>query len=344
MAQEIDAYRDWLGVQETARPLNHYQLLRLKPFEDNAATIHSHYRKMNAHVRTMAAGEHAERSQEVLNELAKAMLCLTDSQRKQEYDSALGRTEEAVGQRRTFEQVLLAGKVVDHEQIIKAKNFADAVGLEMHEAVMQQKMAQPDVVMLAYAESQGLPYVELEDVGVDVQLVPQIPATLARQHSCVPLMADGGQLLMASPTPIVPDVEEELRLRLGMPVRSVLCTPAAINKMISSFYPHDGPAAAPPSAQAAAPAKEKKEEKEKKEKKEKAVEKPPAEPLTAEERRKQLTMASIVAFNLAVVAYVLYQYTVVGTVTDPVWVIIKAGFLGLVVAGITFGVMVARKR
>jgi type II secretion system (T2SS) protein E len=332
MAQEIDAYRDWLGIQETARPLNHYQLLRLKPFEDDAAQINSNYRKMNAHVRKFAAGEHAERSQEILNELAKAMLCLTDSQRKQEYDSALGRTEQAIGRRRTFEQVLLSGKVVDHEQIIKAKSFADAVGLDIHEAVIQQKMAQPDVVMLAYAESQGLPYVELEDVGVDVQLVPQIPATLARQHSCVPLMADGGQLLIASPTPIVPDVEEELRLRLGMPVRSVLCTPAAINKMISKFYPWDSPAVAPSPAQAEKPAK----------KKEKAIVKPPAEPLSADERIKRRIQASIVAFNLTVIAYVFIKYAL-GTMPS-FSMVLTAGFLGIIVAGITFGVMVATKQ
>ena len=339
MAQEIDAYREWLGIQETARPLTHYQLLRLKPFEDNAATIHSHYRKMNGHVRKFAAGEHADRSQEILNELAKAMLCLTDTQRKQEYDSTLGRSEEAIGRRRTFEQVLLAGKVIDQEQVIKAKSFADAVGLDMHQAVMQQKMAQPDVVMLAYAESQGLPYVELEDVGVDIQLVPQIPATLARQHSCVPLMVDGGQLLMASPTPIVPDVEEELRLRLGMPVRSVLCTPAAINNMISKFYPHDGPAAAPlPQARAEKPAKKQKEKK----KKEQAAEKPPAEPLTADERIKQRSMASIVALNLTVMAYVGIQYAL-GTMPS-FGMIVTAGFLGMIVGGITFGVMVVMKR
>jgi hypothetical protein len=333
MAQEIDVYREWLGIEDTARPLNHYQLLRLKPFEDKAAKIHSHYRKMNAYVRKFAVGEHADRSQEILNELAKAMLCLTDSQRKQAYDSTLGRTEQAIGQHRSFEQILLAGKSVSNEQIAKAKSFADAVGLEMHEAVMQQKMAQPDEVMLAYAESQGLPYVELEDVGVDVQLIPQIPPTVARQHSCVPLMSDGGQLLMASPTPIIPDVEEELRLRLGMPVRSVLCTPAAINKMISKFYPHDGPAIAPPPVSAEKPAKGKKEKK----KKEKAVEKPAAEPLSADERTKQRTQAAVVAFNLTVIGYVGIQYAM-GT-SPSIGMVLTAGVLAIAVAGITFGVM-----
>ena len=34
MAKELDVYRDWLSITETARPLNHYQLLRLKSFED----------------------------------------------------------------------------------------------------------------------------------------------------------------------------------------------------------------------------------------------------------------------------------------------------------------------
>ena len=94
MAQELDVYRDWLGIKETTRPLDNYQILRLKRFEDDTSKIRSHYQKMNEHVRKFALGEHAVRSQELLNELAKAMLCLTDQQRKREYDAALGRNVE----------------------------------------------------------------------------------------------------------------------------------------------------------------------------------------------------------------------------------------------------------
>ncbi len=52
--------------------------MRLKQFEDDIGKIREHYRKMNAHVRKFAAGEFAKQSQDLLNELAKAMLCLTD--------------------------------------------------------------------------------------------------------------------------------------------------------------------------------------------------------------------------------------------------------------------------
>jgi hypothetical protein len=327
MAPSIDVYREWLGIQETARPLNYYQLLRLKSFEDDAGLVRTHYRKMNSHVRKYATGEHAEKSQELLNELAKAMLCLTDVQRKTEYDSSLGRKEAGDRRRRTFEEILVANGVVSRDQLTKAQSFADAVGLEIHEAVMQQKMATPDVVMLAYAESIGLPYIELADIGVDMQFAPQIPATLARQHSCVPVMFDGGQLLMASPSPLIPDVEEELRLRLGMPVRSVLCTAASINQVITKFYPHDGPAMVPaPAAQQPAATMEKT----------KKADKPPAAPLTADEQRKRQAMFAVVAFNLTVMVYFLPKILAGEAGVNFFSNAVVAVVLGVVVAGITF--------
>ncbi len=94
MAKTLDVYRDWLQIKDPARPLNHYQILKLKQFEDDAGKIRENYRKLNAHVRKFAAGEFAKQSQELLNELAKAMLCLTDATRKRDYDASLGRKAE----------------------------------------------------------------------------------------------------------------------------------------------------------------------------------------------------------------------------------------------------------
>ncbi len=242
--KELDIYRDWLGITETARPLNCYQLLRLKTFDDDTAKIRSHYRKMNSHVRKFATGDYARQSQELLGELTRAMLCLTDVRRKREYDASLGREEAGEGLRHSLEEILLARKVIDQAQLTKARDYADAVGLEVRDALVQQKMAAADVVMLAYAESMGLPYIELEDVGIDERLIPQVPPTLARQHSCVPVMIDSGQLLTASPNPLVPDVEEELRLRFGMPVRTVLCTASSVNAAVAKHFPREAAGAA----------------------------------------------------------------------------------------------------
>ncbi len=112
MPQQLDVYRDWLGITDADRPLNYYQLLRLKKFEDDIERIRSNYRKLNAQTRKYAAGQYGEQSQQLLNELARAMLCLTDATRKAEYDASLGRKQEAkLG--RTLEEILIRRKVVD---------------------------------------------------------------------------------------------------------------------------------------------------------------------------------------------------------------------------------------
>ena len=316
MAKTLDVYRDWLKIAEPARPLNHYQLLRLKKFEDDPAKVREHYRAMNAHVRKYAAGEFAKQSQDLLNELAKAMLCLTDARRKGEYDASLGRKRcRRHGKARTFEQILLATKVVDQAALDKARNFAKAINVEVRDALVQQKLAKPEAVMPAYAESIGLPYLDLTDIPLDLGLIARVPPMMARQHSCVPVMIDNKQLLMASPNPLDPNVEEELRLRFGMPVRTVLCTPANINDVIAKYVPRDGTAVEPAPAAAAAPAAQST-----------AAAAPaaaapavaarPTGPMTPEEQKERQNYA-IVAFNITVMAmmglmvYVLHQGMVV---------------------------------
>ena len=170
----------------------------------------------------------------------------------------------------------------------------------------------------------------MSDLGVDAQLAQMIPPNLARQHSCVPVMADGQQLLMASPSPLIPDVEEELRLRMEMPVRTVLCTPAQINEAIAQFFPRDAPEMVPV----------KKAKKAKKAEPAKAAgpagQKPAGEPLSAEEFAKRRLLGTIMGFNIGVVLAVGAQYLAAGVAPVAAVRVIAVGCGGRpVVGGIT---------
>ena len=294
MAAQLDVYRDWLGVQDAERPLSHYQLLRLKKFEDDAGKIREHYRKMNAHVRKYAAGDFAKQSQDLLNELAKAMLCLTDAQRKSEYDATMGRKVSASdGKRRSLEEILLSRQVIDQDKLQRARTYSTAVGVEIRDALIQQKIAPADVVIPAYAESVGLPYLDLAEFEVDAMLAAKVPAFIARQQSLVPVMIDNNQLLVASPTPIDPQVEDDLRLRVGLSIRTVLVTPTAIHDVVNRFYTKEAAAAELASGAASRPAEKKGSTAAKKDKSE-------DRPRTAEEYEERKTKRrnmAIVAFN-----------------------------------------------
>lgn len=291
----IDVYRDWLGIEDTNRPLNYYQLLRLPLFHDDINAIREQYRKLNAYVRKFATGDYAFESQQLLNELAKAMLCLTDVQRKREYDAMLGRKDFGEGVRRTVEEVLLANKAVTPEALERARRFAQAVGLAVHEAIIQQKLAPPEAVVQAYAESEGLPYLDLEDMTIDESLINVLPAAFVRQNSCVPVMIDDNQVLVASPFPINPDVEEQLRHRFGLPVRTVITTPASLNAAILKYYSGRGGSAtsAAPARSGSTPAA--------------SAASKPAAPRTPERFRQDLQYATV-AFNMTVILLMLIQF------------------------------------
>jgi hypothetical protein len=322
MAKQLDVYRDWLQIQDAERPLNYYQLLRLKKFEDDTAKIREHYRKLNAHVRKFAAGEFAKQSQDLLNELAKAMLCLTDRQRKEEYDITLGRpktSKDAIG-RRSLEQILLGRKLVDQEKLAKARTYAMAVGVEIRDALVQQRIVPADVVAMAFAESEGLSYLDLGDIEFDELLAKRVPAIIARQHSLVPVMIDNNQLLIASPAPIDPHVEDELRLRIGLPVRTVLCTPTAVHDIVNRYYTKEA-AAAEMAAGGGASSNNKPAARR---------EATPDKPLTVEEiaeREKRRRSATIIAFNFGgmLTMFALKMGTNIGTFKAIVLTVLVAG-------------------
>ena len=341
----IDVYNDWLGIEEVARPLNHYQLLKLKPFEDNTLLIRKQYRQFNTHIKKYASGEYIDQSQTLLNELAQAMLCLTDAERKADYDASLGRVDTSSRKQKTFEDILVSGKICLPEQIKKAKTYADAVGLEIYQAALQHKLGTPETIMLAYAESIGLPFISLEDIGVDAEFVPQIPPLMARQHSFVPVMVTDGKLLLASPTPINPDVEQELRMLFDMAVRSVICVPNQVNEAIAKYYPKDAKqlverggaessvmSAAEALEQAALDRKARRSSKKKEEKAQASRE--PAAPLS-DEAVKQRMQSAIVAFNLSIMASMGLAYLKTGLASGTS--IMLAGVVGVVLGAVAAG-------
>ena len=171
--QELDVYRDWLQINDAARPLNHYQLLRLKQFEDDSGKIREHYRKMNAHVRKFATGEFAAAIAGPAQRAGQGH-ALPDRLEPQAAITtpALGRKDERPG------PPPLAGRDSagrqghrSGDQLDKARNFAKAIGVEVRDALMQQKLARAGRGDAAYAESIGLPYLDLTDFAVDPDLI-----------------------------------------------------------------------------------------------------------------------------------------------------------------------------
>ncbi|MBM3968320.1 MAG: general secretion pathway protein GspE [Planctomycetes bacterium] len=236
----LDVYKDWLGIPDGPRPPDHYTLLRLVQFEDNTEKIRANYRKLNTHVRKYATGQYSIPSQELLNELAKAMLLLTDPERKREYDESQGREfpeELSRSGNRLTENVLAEQGTITKQQISELKEFADRRGLTVRDAVVQMKLTDVDTATRAFAAELGLSYVDLSETIPDDTVLDRVARASVRRNSIIPLFVDDDCILVACTDEISDELEQELRLIFDLPVRPVLAAPPAINQAISKYYP-----------------------------------------------------------------------------------------------------------
>lgn len=89
MSESFNGYHVWLGIPPNEQPPNHYRLLGIAAFETDLDVIDHAADRQMSHVRTFQAGRHGALSQQILNELAAARVCLLNPEKKSSYDAQL---------------------------------------------------------------------------------------------------------------------------------------------------------------------------------------------------------------------------------------------------------------
>jgi len=89
MSDQFDPYREWLGIGPEEHPLDHYRLLGIERFEHDPMVIHQAADARMSEVRIHQTGPRGRHTQQLLNEISAARVCLVDAGSKQAYDASL---------------------------------------------------------------------------------------------------------------------------------------------------------------------------------------------------------------------------------------------------------------
>jgi hypothetical protein len=89
MENHFDAYYKWLGIPPRDQPPNHYRLLGIELFESDRDVIDAAANRVMSYLKDLAVGDDAHHSQKLLNEVARARLCLLNRKKKDDYDAEL---------------------------------------------------------------------------------------------------------------------------------------------------------------------------------------------------------------------------------------------------------------
>ena len=72
-------YHKWLGIPPEEQPASHYRLLGITEFESDADVIEAAAERQTGFLRTFQTGPEAELAERLLNEVAAARVCFTNS-------------------------------------------------------------------------------------------------------------------------------------------------------------------------------------------------------------------------------------------------------------------------
>lgn len=97
MSEDFDPYYTWLGIPKEDQPADHYRLIGVRPFENNADVITNVMDQRMQYLRSMQVGKRSALTQRLLNELSMAGGCLLDKDRKKAYDRELKAKQAASG-------------------------------------------------------------------------------------------------------------------------------------------------------------------------------------------------------------------------------------------------------
>ncbi len=89
MAETFDPYYKWLGIPPEDQPPHHYRLLGLNLFESDPDVIDAAANQRMGYLQACAHGPHIALTQQLLNEIATARVCLLNPERRADYDNQL---------------------------------------------------------------------------------------------------------------------------------------------------------------------------------------------------------------------------------------------------------------
>ncbi len=131
-----------------------------------------------------------------------------------------------------YEKGLITPEQLD--RILKIQK--DNGGKELQKIIIDLGMLKKDEMMLALADKIGEKYVNLNDITIDPTIVVLIPEEMARRHQLIAIDKNEKRITVAMANPLDVFAHDELKIRLGYDIESVLSYGEDINKALDEVF------------------------------------------------------------------------------------------------------------
>lgn len=131
-----------------------------------------------------------------------------------------------------YEKALLNKEELDRILKIQKENGSN----DLQKIIIDLDILKKDQMMLALADEIGVKYVNLDDITIDPTIVVLIPEEMARRHQLIAIDKDERKLTIAMANPLDVFAHDELKIRLGYDIDSVLSYGEDIDKALDEVF------------------------------------------------------------------------------------------------------------
>jgi general secretion pathway protein E len=122
-------------------------------------------------------------------------------------------------------------------KLLEALNIQQTKGGRLGEALLKIRAIEEDLLLQALAIQFEMPWLPHLDVTqVDHQWIKKVPIHFARRYRVLPLKVDEGAIVVATTDPLETAALDDMRLLLGMPVKSVLTSAMSLMSCLNRAY------------------------------------------------------------------------------------------------------------
>jgi len=133
--------------------------------------------------------------------------------------------------------ILYEKRLITEEQLDRIlKIQKDNDGTDLQKIIIGLDILKKDEMMLALADEIGEKYVNLNDITIDPTIVVLIPEEMARRHQLLAIDKDEKKLTVAMANPLDVFAHDELKIRLGYDIETVLSYGEDIDKALDEVF------------------------------------------------------------------------------------------------------------
>ncbi|MDO8462601.1 MAG: ATPase, T2SS/T4P/T4SS family, partial [Deltaproteobacteria bacterium] len=131
---------------------------------------------------------------------------------------------------------LIHAGLITLEQLAVARVSKEDLGIDLAEILIQKKFVTEEEILKFLSRELNIPYLSLAGIELDLELVKNVPISLAKRYTLFPVAEKNGRVVVAMSNPLDLAAKDDLKIALRSEIEPVLSSRGDITEAIDRYY------------------------------------------------------------------------------------------------------------